>query len=789
MALSESQEWFARQGSGQTAIHGSSNRNSDVFRITDLIGLIRRGRKVIVLTVAATTLLALGFGILSPKRYTAEADLYIDSRGYRVLSNDVRPMTDGNQSLTAEFETELKIITSGDVLARVVRKERLVANREFNSKAGLLGTVLSLIRPGSGTGANRELAARRQLQRMVTITRSDRSFVAGVQVTTSNPQLSARLAQAIAETYLEQHTKSRQDLTRRLATEVTGRLQDLREKVSAAEKRLATYQRNNNLVSSAGVLVSDQDLTELNKQLNDARARAARAKAQLDQIRRLPRNLGLAGQTQVVLNSPTLVQLQVRYADARRSLAELRRNLGDQHPNIKAAQARVSETRNAVYQEIQRQRKAIANDYEQARVSERSFQSRINRLKRDSSNISETLIGARELKRAVEANRKVYEEFLVRARELTEQQSIAPSSSRIITKAEPPAKPNNLPLRFLLLAGFLLGLPAGIGMAFLKEAIAETSQQPDNGHLGQAAAGHVAQHERQVPAQTANENFAFQSSGRRAMQPPPYQPAGISDRALFQIALPASASDFVRSTRLRRVAAPPNDLLDLAMQLQRFMDARDQNLTIIFDYGDAGASSTFAAGISASLSYQGYDVLLADGDYTHAGLASMLSLRAIPGLFDQFHQETEKLVLWNKPGLPHILASLAPEKRFTPQGVRRYLDERLEDLSSAVEHVVIYAGDLTANPFAGVLLEHASQAIAVGPGDARQSVNAAGQMHLLADYGVPVIACINSPDARAQTQPDISGPAPAAPEISAHAEGQNDNNKKRWNFRRKRVVA
>ncbi|MCC2096875.1 MAG: hypothetical protein KDJ29_08280, partial [Hyphomicrobiales bacterium] len=214
IASMEPQEWFARPARAEAS---EAPRETRIFDISDFIALIQRGRKTILITVAATTLAALAFGILSSKKYTAATELFIDSRGYRVLANDVRRTSDGNLSLVAEYETELQIITSGEVLSRVVQKEKLTSNSVMMPRPGLLSTLLNLIpRPKSSEKPDLALDARRILERMVTVKRSERSFIATILVTSPDRRLSARLAEAIAETYLEIHSQNRQRLTRRL---------------------------------------------------------------------------------------------------------------------------------------------------------------------------------------------------------------------------------------------------------------------------------------------------------------------------------------------------------------------------------------------------------------------------------------------------------------------------------------------------------------------------------------------------------------------------------------------
>ncbi|MGE3245800.1 MAG: GumC family protein, partial [Beijerinckiaceae bacterium] len=688
------QDWFsgAAESHARPAAQPAPAPAPRIFEIADLFDLLYRGRKIIIGTVAATSLAALAFGITSPKRYTASAQMFIDVRGYRVLNTEVQPSGSLNSSPAADFETELQFLTSGAVLARVVEKERLTSNSEFAPQPGFIGTLVKSVLGSRGQPDDKAATALRILEKKVAVKKSDRSFVAELRVTTMEPRQSARLVTAVADAYLEFQAQNRQDFTRKMAGEIASRLQDLRERVQAAEKRLAAYKRENKLVSASGTLVSEQDLTELNKQLNDARTRTTRAKAQLDQIRRLPRDLGVSAQTQGILNSPTLVQLQVRLADAQRQLAEVRRNLGSRHPEVQAAQARVGEMRNTISAEVQRQRRAIEAEFTQSRRHERALAAQIADLKTKSSDVNETLIGARELERAVEANRKVYEEFLVRARELNEQQSIAPTTSRVISPALPPNRTSNIPLVLLLAGAILGGLPLGVGLAFLQDALRNRRR------------GGAAGTDRSETAGIRNVH-AVAASGQ--VRPQRHNGADIRiEQDLLE--------DYLAATRLRRVAVPPDELLDAAMAIHGRLGSDGSNITLVCTYGDPAAAHHFSAGFAACLAWQGYDALLADGDALDAGLSRLLNLDAFPGLFDRFHQNIDKLVLWNKAGLPHILPAMPKRQPGMPQGARRQLAHRLEDLAESAEYVIVDAGDLAANPYAPVFMDAASQAILIG---------------------------------------------------------------------------
>ena len=68
---------------------------------------------------------------------------------------------------------------------------------------------------------------------------------------------------------------------------------------------------------------------------------------------------------------------------------------------------------------------------------------------------SQSFVALRELTRELDANRGVYEAFLIRARETDEQSTIDNTNVRIISSATP-AKSASWPPRLLLLAGSIV---------------------------------------------------------------------------------------------------------------------------------------------------------------------------------------------------------------------------------------------------------------------------------------------------------------------------------------------
>ena len=85
----------------------------------------------------------------------------------------------------------------------------------------------------------------------------------------------------------------------------------------------------------------------------------------------------------------------------------------------------------------------------------------------------------RELERDVQANRTVYESFLVRSRETGEQEQVDTKNIRIISKADRPIYRSSPPPSLILgLAAMLLGFASGVGIVIMRGSAEDAAPRP-----------------------------------------------------------------------------------------------------------------------------------------------------------------------------------------------------------------------------------------------------------------------------------------------------------------------
>jgi polysaccharide biosynthesis transport protein len=436
-----------------------------------------RRRGLIALCVGVVVLGAGLADLLVTPRYRAISQIMIGPVDLRVVEKSVMPPAPTADANVIQVESETRILTSDRVLRRVIESERLTSDPEFGgAAASLLSKLRALLAPAS-RASDPELAALRQLQRSVTAKRSERTYVVDLMVDTREPEKSARIANAISQAYLDEQTAARSAAARRASDSVSARLSELRERVRQAEEQVERYKRDHNIVGAGGRLVDEQQLTELNNQLTMARARTAEAKARYEQVLRLQRSGADPGATAEAVQSATIGRLREMYATVARQEANLTAELGPRHPWVIDARAQVRNAERLIGEEIARVADATRNDYERALANENSLAASLDALKRKSMDTSLAFVKLRELERESDATRAVYESYLVRAREMREQERLDTANVRILSDAQPPQDRIWPPRRLiLLLAGLMAGVLAGAGLAYFAELTGRNSR-------------------------------------------------------------------------------------------------------------------------------------------------------------------------------------------------------------------------------------------------------------------------------------------------------------------------
>jgi uncharacterized protein involved in exopolysaccharide biosynthesis/Mrp family chromosome partitioning ATPase len=453
-------------------------RNAASFRVMDLVLLLWRRKAAIAMAALVCACAAVMIGKSLTPRYAATAQLYVDPRELQLVDRELTPRSQDISGLSMVVESQARLITSNNVLLRVIEDTKLDKDPEFGGEANnLMGSLLGLISFGARSSVDvnngRMAALLDALNRHVNVKRTDRTYVVDIEVWSNDPAKAAMLANAVSAAYLAESKQSQADAARRATTDLSGRLKELQDRLRTSENALAVYKAKNNFVGTQDTLVSDQQLSAITQRLANAHALTLDAQAKYDQIEASRRGATDAGAIPEALQSPTIANLRAQYAEARRKYAELGSELGPLHPSLKNMEKQVEDLRKNITEELNRFSQSAKNDLARARDYEASLAKALDSQKHQSVDLSQASVRLRELERDVEANRNVYQSFLKRSRETEEQETLNTSAARVIGEATAPQRRAFPPAMSLIaMIGFAIGALAAAAWVVAADRLA-----------------------------------------------------------------------------------------------------------------------------------------------------------------------------------------------------------------------------------------------------------------------------------------------------------------------------
>lgn len=436
-----------------------------------LVATLWSRKGLIALATIVGAVLAALASLMVPPKYVSTAQLFIDPRDLRVLQNEVSPNATGGDptSITSYLESQARIIASDSIKSPVVLSEGLDKDPEFGGEAPKSGLsrLLTDLLPSSGApphdGMVYALAA---LDKNVSVRRGERTFVIDIAVTAREAAKAARIANALANAYLENQAAVRADAAQRATAALTARLEELRNRLRVAEEKAERYKEANNIVGvGAGKSMSEEQLALNNAQLVALRTRVTEARAKYEQTL-ATRPAGIeAGAIPEAVASNTMTALRAQLGAALAKEADLLASLGARHPALAAAQAQTRDARRQIADELSRISRSAKVELDRAVEAERQIARRVDQLTTNQYAAGRASVELRELEREVESSRVVYDAFLRRARETGELAGIDTTNARVISAAMPPLEKSGVSRRTLAVLGGLAGGGAGVALA------------------------------------------------------------------------------------------------------------------------------------------------------------------------------------------------------------------------------------------------------------------------------------------------------------------------------------
>jgi succinoglycan biosynthesis transport protein ExoP len=453
-----------------------ADRTAEGVNLSDLADILIRRRAWIFGTTIACVALAIGYLAVVTPNYTSTAQVYVDPRDRSSPKEEPGEQSSVPGDGVLLVESQLKIITSGEVLSRVVDQMGLREDPEFNGNSGLIASIKAML--GFGQSGDPELAALRNLRLATSAKRNERSFVIDISVSAHTPQRATNLANAVVNAYLTEQADTNANFNRRISEAITSQLERMRDAVSRSEQAVAAYKAANNLVGSRDRLVTGQELDEANTQLTNAKTRLNEAQARAELVESIEAGSTPLESLPEAIQSNTMMQLRGRAADASRDEAQLAQVVGPNHPALQQARAQVRDVQVAIKNEAKRIAQSVRNAAISERINVQNLQARFDSLKALAQANEKAMVPLRELERKADSNRVVYETYLAKAKTASEQEVINYTNIRLVSRAVPPDRKSWPPTTSVMAGALFGGLFFGILLALLRDALGRMGSPP-----------------------------------------------------------------------------------------------------------------------------------------------------------------------------------------------------------------------------------------------------------------------------------------------------------------------
>ncbi|MBO9196201.1 polysaccharide biosynthesis tyrosine autokinase [Rhizobium sp. 16-449-1b] len=612
--------------------------DSDSFIDIDrLIAILMRRVGSIALCVAATVTLAVIYLLFSTSQYTSMTQVLLDDSMTK-YAQDATPVAN-SQQVDMQIASAVEILKSNQLALRVVDAENLQDNATIldppASPVGLIKSGIKLLAsavlPGSppvsedDARAGRRQKAAALIQQALTVSRVNRSAVLAVSFRSTDKLLAARITKAYATAYLSDQLNANFDATESASVWLQQRLTDLRERSQQAALEAANFKAKNGLTSANGELMSEQQLADLTKQLIVAQSDAASTSARYNQFKQII-DLGPEGAVNNAAissgqaNNSVIQDLRTRYINVSKREQEVTTNFGADHPQAVALRSEKGDLTRQIFQELQQLASNARNEFEVARTREASLRQNIDHLTGKNSEADKSIVQLNDLEQRAAALKTLYESYLGKYEEASQQQSFPIAKARVISEAGVPVSPSSPKRTMTLGLAIVLGLMAGGGLVVFQEFRERFFRVEGDVRtiLGLKFLGYLP-----LVGKPPRERKIFRNPSQLASEPgDPVGDDGATFERIMRVVLEAPRSVFAETLRNAKLAS---DVM--------FQGRSDRVIGVVSAMPGEGKSTT-AANFAALLASSGKRTLLIDADLRNPGLTRMLKTPPQHGLVE-----------------------------------------------------------------------------------------------------------------------------------------------------------
>jgi succinoglycan biosynthesis transport protein ExoP len=460
-----------QQMSGRSG--GPAGETIDIQR---LIAVFRRRFRLFAIVAGAVALAVVIFSLRQTPLYTATAGVMLNTRTEKVVESQA--VMSNLTADTSVVDTEVEVLKSPQLTMSVVDALHLDRDPEFNatlSKPGVVGSAIGGVRaliggaPPAADPASVKQSVVNAVAKRLAVRRVGLTYSMTISFTSKSPTKAAEIANAFANHYISSQLDAKFNATQDANKWLNVRIETLRVQMQQADAEVSAYRVANNLLSSAGTTLTEQEISAYNQQLANARAEQAGEEARLHTAKSQMANGSNGDDVGEALSSQVIQNLRAQRAAVSGRVADLSSRYGDRHPDLIRARQELGDIDAQIQAEI---RRIVSNLEARARVARQqtsSVQSSLSGARGTLAVNSAASVRLKQLEDNAESARSVYQSFLDRYKVTGAQAGTEQADARIASLAAIPTSASSPKL----VLSFAIAIVLGGGFGLLAVVLAE----------------------------------------------------------------------------------------------------------------------------------------------------------------------------------------------------------------------------------------------------------------------------------------------------------------------------
>jgi exopolysaccharide transport family protein len=383
-----------------------------------------------------------------------------------------------------DLDTEVRILNSDLLALQVIRQlglDKPVPLGGQSQNSGLQLTTEAL-QPDSQTTSAVLTGFKGSLQ--VSLVPNTR--IIEIHYRSPDPNLAARVVNALANTYVEQNFKTRFESTMQASEWLSKQLVDLQLKVETSQEKLVKYQKEHEILGiDEKQNITTAKLDELNRELTTAESVRMDKESiyglvqsgDSDSITAAAHAESMAKGSEA--SSTLLEKLREQEADLKIQMAQLSVQFGPAYPKLAQVRGQLQEVEAQMQVEMTKVAGRLRGDYQASLQRENMLRAALEQQKQEANKLNESAIEYNLLKRDVDTNRTLYDNLLEKLKEAGVMAGLHSSNFRVVDTARVPTAPSEPNLPRNLAFALALGFTTGVGLAFLLEGLDNTVRTPE----------------------------------------------------------------------------------------------------------------------------------------------------------------------------------------------------------------------------------------------------------------------------------------------------------------------